>query len=104
MYETPSLTNQTMPIGYNYNQFASMSSSMTTHDYNQNDSLLNLLQLSKETNTNCSSITQISPKCDDAYGFLWDMDLEDHHDGVESSNLEGIRFEVDNNTSSMVLI
>ncbi|CAK8571758.1 unnamed protein product [Lathyrus sativus] len=106
MYETiaPSLTNQTMPIGYNYNQFAPFSSSMTTHHYNQNDSLLNLLQLSKETNTNCSSVTQISPKCDDGYGFLWDMDLEDHHDGVESSNLEGIRFEVDNNNSSMVLI
>ncbi|KAL5068062.1 hypothetical protein RYX36_018949 [Vicia faba] len=106
MYETiaPSLTNQTMPIGYNYDQFASLSSSMTTHHYNQNDSLLNLLQLSKETNTNCSSVTQISPKCDDGYGFLWDMDLEDHHDGVESSNLEGIRFEVDNNNSSMVLI
>ncbi|KAI5394885.1 hypothetical protein KIW84_061492 [Lathyrus oleraceus] len=106
MYETiaPSLTTQAMPIGYNYNQFAPFSSSMTTQHYNQNDSLLNLLQLSKETNTNCSSVTQISPKCDDGYGFLWDMDLEDHHDGVESSNLEGIRFEVDNNNSSMVLI
>lgn len=110
MYETlpPSLTldslsptNQIMPIGYN--QLASFSSSMTTHHFhnpnvNQNNSLMNLLQFSKETNTNCSSVTQISPKCDDGYGFLWDMDL----DGVASSNLDGMRFEVDNN--SMVLL
>lgn len=106
MYETiaPSLTNQTMPIGYN--QFASFSSSMTTHhchlNENQNNSLMNLLQFSKETNNNCSSVTQISPKCDDGYEFLWDMDLEDHHDGVASSDMEGMRFEVDNN--SMVLL
>lgn len=107
MYETivPSLTNQTMPIGYN--QFASFSSSMTTTHHchlneNQNNSLMNLLQFSKETNNNCSSVTQISPKCDDGYGYLWDMDLEDHHDGVASSDMEGMRFEVDNN--SMVLL
>ncbi|XP_045830919.1 protein CUP-SHAPED COTYLEDON 3-like [Trifolium pratense] len=107
MYETiaPSLTNQTMPIGYN--QFASFSSSMTTHhchsNENQNNSLMNLRQFSKDANTNCSSVTQISPKCDDGYGFLWDMDLEDHHDGVSSSNLEGMRFEVDNNNCMVLL-
>jgi hypothetical protein len=107
MYETiaPSLTNQTMPIGYN--QLASFSSSMTTHhchpNENQNNSLMNLLQFSMDANTNCSSVTQISPKCDDGYGFLWDMDLEDHHDGVSSSNLEGMRFEVDNNNCMVLL-
>ncbi|GAU41962.1 hypothetical protein TSUD_135760 [Trifolium subterraneum] len=65
---------------------------------------MNLLQFSKDANTtNCSSVTQISPKCDDEYGFLWDMDFEDHHDGVSSSNLEGMRFEIDNNNCMVLL-
>ncbi|XP_061367486.1 NAC domain-containing protein 21/22-like [Gastrolobium bilobum] len=114
MFETtvPSLTlasssptNQTMPVGYN--QLAPFSSTMATHHHqnpNQNNSLMNLLQFSRETNyNNGSSVTQISPKGDDEYGFLWDMDLEENsfHDGV-ASNLDGMRFEVDNN--SMVLL
>ncbi|RDX60511.1 Protein CUP-SHAPED COTYLEDON 3, partial [Mucuna pruriens] len=129
MYEStvPSLTlasssptNQTTPIGYN--QLAPFSSSMTTHHHNNhnnnhhhyhhqqhpdpsqnNNSLMSLLQFSRETNTNSSTVTQISPKCDDGYGFLWDMDLEEtsFHDGV-ASNLDGMRFEVDNN--SVVLL
>ncbi|XP_027367564.1 protein CUP-SHAPED COTYLEDON 3 [Abrus precatorius] len=95
MFETttlPSLTlasssptNQTTPVGYNHN----------------NSNFMNILQFSKETNTNSSSVTQISP--DDGYGFLWNMDMEENsfHDGMDS-NLDGMRFEVDNN--SMVLI
>ncbi|XP_020203012.1 protein CUP-SHAPED COTYLEDON 3 [Cajanus cajan] len=111
MYETtvPSLTlssptNQTTPVGYN--QLVPFSSSMGTHHHyhhhqnqNQNqNSLMSLLQFSRETNTNSSTVTQISPKCDDGYEFLWDMDLDD---GV-ASNMDGMRFEVDNN--SVVLI
>ncbi|KAK7393393.1 hypothetical protein VNO78_21947 [Psophocarpus tetragonolobus] len=121
MYEgtVPSLTlasssptNQTTSIGYN--QLAPFSSSMATHHHhhhnipinqsqnnNNNNSLMSLLQFSRETNTNNSStVTQMSPKCDDnGYGFLWDMDIEQSsfHDGV-ASNLDGMRFEVDNNS------
>lgn len=103
-------TNQTTPVGYN-TQLAPFSSSMTTHHHHHpnqnqnNNSLMSLLQFSRETiNTNSSTITtQISPKCDDGYGFLWDMDLEENsfNDGV-ASNLDGMRFEVDNN--SVVLL
>lgn len=69
---------------------------------------MGLLQFSRETNTNNSStVTQISPKCDDnnGYGFLWDMDLEENsfNDGV-ASNLDGMRFfELDNNNSVVLL-
>jgi len=64
---------------------------------------MGLLHL-RETNANSSTITQISPKCDDGYGFLWDMDIEESsfHDGVASNMVDGMRFEVDNN--SMVLL
>lgn len=99
----------TMPVIGCNNQLAPFPSSMatTTTTQNYNNSFLNLLQFSLETNTNCSSITQIStPKCDDdGYGFLWDMDLEENsfQDGTTvTSNLDGIRFEVGNN-NSMVL-
>ena len=102
-------TNQNnMHVGCN--QLPNFSSSMVTHNHhhhhqsqNQNGSLMNLLQFSKETNTNCSTVTQISPKGDDGYGFIWDMDLEENsfHDGV-ASNLNDMRFEVDND--SMVLL
>ncbi|CAJ1968176.1 unnamed protein product [Sphenostylis stenocarpa] len=56
---------------------------------------MGLLHFSRETNPNSSSITQISPKCDDGYGFLWDMDLEENsfHDGVASNMVDGMRFE-----------
>lgn len=127
MYEStvPSLTlasssptnqNTTPSIGYNQ-LLAPFSSSMATHHHhhhhipnqsqnNNNNSLMGLLQFSRETNTNNSStVTQISPKCDDnGYGFLWDMDLEENsfHDGG-ASNLDGMRFEVDNNNSVVLL-
>lgn len=121
MFETaPSPTHQTMPVGYNQLAPLISSSMATTHHHHHsnyqinnqnNNSLMNLLQLSRETtNTNCSSVTQIiSPKCDDGYGFLWDMDLEENsfQDGVvASSNLDGMRFEVDNNNNnnSMILL
>lgn len=117
MYETthPSLTlasssptNQTMPSVYN--RIDSFSSSMTTLHHlipNQNNSsMMNLLHYSRDTNpnNNNSTITQISSKGDhDGYGFLWNMDLEENslEDGV-ASNLDAIRFEVDNN--NMVLL
>ncbi|KAJ1417464.1 NAC domain [Sesbania bispinosa] len=95
---TPSLTlassSPTMPVGYN--QLPPFSSSI--HHPNQNNSFINLLHFSHQE-TNNSSVTQISPKCDDGYGFLWDMDLEEN-----SAFQDGMRFEVDNNNNSMVLL
>ena len=116
MYETThqsltlassSPTNQTMPGGYN--RLASFSSSsMANHHLspNQNSYAMNLLHFSREGNTNSSTVTQISPKGDDGYGFIWDMDLEEHslEDGGVASNLDGMRFEVDNNNNNMVLL
>ncbi|XP_027352786.1 protein CUP-SHAPED COTYLEDON 3-like [Abrus precatorius] len=115
VYETtpPSLTlasssptNQSIPVGYN--RFPSFSSSMPTHHHfnpTQNNSLMNLLHFSRETNTNNSTVTHISTKGDDGYGFLWDMDLEENSldDGV-ASNLDAIRFDLDNNNNNMVLL
>ncbi|CAL5193771.1 unnamed protein product [Lathyrus oleraceus] len=116
IYETtpPSLTlasssptnYQTIPTGYN--RIDSFSSSMTTfHHFNPNQNnnssiINNLLQYSSQTNNNNNStVTQISSKCDDEYGFLWNMDLEENslEDGV-ASNLDAIRFEVDNNNNN----
>lgn len=104
MYETtpPSLTlmsssptnYQTIPSGYN--KLDSFSSPMTA--LQNNSSMMNLLQYSRETNPNDNStVTQISSKGDDGYGFLWNMDLEENsiEDGV-ASDLDAIRFEVDN--------
>lgn len=113
MFETStapiSLTNQTtMPVGYNQlAHFSSSTQNLHQHHHpnlNQNHSLMNPLQYCPDTNTNCSTVTQISPKGDDGYGFLWDMDLEENNsfqDGV-ASNLDGMRFEVDND--SVVLL
>lgn len=106
---------QTIPTGYN--RFDSFSSSMTTLHHlnpnqNNNSSIINnLFQYSPQANNNNnnSTITQISSKCDDEYGFLWNMDLEENslEDGV-ASNMDAIRFEVDNNnnttTTNMVLL
>ncbi|KAK7345762.1 hypothetical protein VNO77_16373 [Canavalia gladiata] len=89
-------TNQTTPVGYN--QLPSFSSSMATHHHhhhpNNNNSFMNSC---------ASNVTQISPKCDDGYGFLWDMDLEENsfRDGM-ALNLDGMRFEVDNNSMGML--
>lgn len=70
---------------------------------------MDLLHFSRETNTNNTGfLTQIGAKGDDGYGFLWDMDLTENslEDGV-ASNLDAIRFEVDNNNTNnnnMVLL
>lgn len=87
------LTNQTVPCGYQ--QINSLSST-PPHPNHDQSSFLNLLQLSQERNTN--PITDVSSKADDEYGFLWeDMNLEETilGDGV-ASNLENMRFGVDN--------
>ncbi|KAK7336878.1 hypothetical protein VNO77_17429 [Canavalia gladiata] len=116
VYETtpPSLTlasssptNQTMPIAYNKLPSFSSSNNIPTHHHfnpNQNSSFINLLHFSRDTNTNHATLTQISSKGDDGYGFLWDMDLEENslEDGV-ASNLDAIRFEVDNNNNMVLL-
>ncbi|KAG4913250.1 hypothetical protein JHK84_053707 [Glycine max] len=107
-------TNQAMPHGGYNNRLASFSnSSMSTHQYHHHfnptqqnaNSLMDLLHFSRETNTNNTFLTQIGAKGDDAYGFLWDMDLTENslEDGV-ASNLDAIRFEVDNNNNNMVLL
>ncbi|KAG8640203.1 protein CUP-SHAPED COTYLEDON 3 [Manihot esculenta] len=95
-------------------QIASLSSSSATpthHHYHHHQmscdksSLINLLQLSQETNTNpltaatTTTTTDMSSKGDDDYGFLWeDMNLEETSlgDGGASS-LENMRFEMGNN-------
>lgn len=71
---------------------------------------MGLLHFSRETinANNDSTVTQISSKGDDGYGFLWDMDLEENNsldDGV-ASNLDAIRFDVDNNinNNNMVML
>lgn len=108
-------TNQAMPhgVGYNNRLATSFSNSfMPTHQYHHHfnptqnaNSLMDLLHFSRETNTNNTFLTQIGAKGDDAYGFLWDMDLTENslEDGV-ASNLDAIRFEVDNNNNNMVLL
>ncbi|XP_057438537.1 NAC domain-containing protein 21/22-like [Lotus japonicus] len=100
------LINQTMPAIGGYNRLPSFSSSTPTlhNHFNLNTSSLNLLPFSQETN-NSTVTTQLSSKADDGYGFLWDMDMEENNsfeDGV-ASNLDAIRFEVDNN-NNVVLI
>ncbi|KAH7577683.1 hypothetical protein ACOSP7_001327 [Xanthoceras sorbifolium] len=97
---SPPLTDRsTMPFGYHPQQISSSTSTYQNHS-NQTSSVLNLLQFSQEKNTN--QITEITSKCDDEYGFLWDMNLEetDLDNGV-ASNMEDIRFEMDN---SMVFL
>lgn len=97
-------TNHTLPPG-----FTSFSSIMPTHHNHQNtaatttNSLMNLLQFSRETNTNNDSTVthQDIPKgdqdhgYDDDDGFLWNMDLQENsfpNDDV-ASNLDVMRFE-----------
>ena len=92
---SPTLTNdQTLPCGYQ--QITSLSSANTTHQNQDQTSFLNLLQLSQDKNTN-PTITAITSKTDEDYGFLWDdMELED---GV--ANFKDMRFEID---SGMVFL
>ncbi|KAK3193526.1 hypothetical protein Dsin_024836 [Dipteronia sinensis] len=81
----------TMPFGYHPHQISSSTSPYQNHS-NQTSSVLDLHQFSQEKNTN--QITEITSKCDDDYGFLWDMNLEETNleNGV-ASNMEGIRFD-----------
>ncbi|GLU03671.1 hypothetical protein SLE2022_208590 [Rubroshorea leprosula] len=114
MFETttniaPSLSilttpDQTMPCGYQQ-MIASLSSNPPHHQHHS-QSLLNLLQYAQENssssiNTNNNNdnknnnpaATEVSSK-EDEYGFLWDMSL----DNGAVSNLEDMRFEMDNST------
>ncbi|TXG63839.1 hypothetical protein EZV62_010833 [Acer yangbiense] len=90
---SPPLTDRscTMPFGYHPHQISSSTPPYQNHS-NQTSSVLDLLQFSQEKNTN--QITEITSKCDDDYGFLWDMNLEETNleNGV-ASNMEGIRFD-----------
>ncbi|XVF21567.1 hypothetical protein REPUB_Repub12eG0100600 [Reevesia pubescens] len=94
-----SLTDQTtMACGYQ------QISSLSTHQ-SHGQSLLNLLQCQEKNNNPCSN--EVSSKVDDDYEFLWDMNMEEnslgdhnHIHGV-ASNLEDMRFEIDN---SMVFL
>ena len=108
MFETsthaPSLTDQTsMPCG-GYQQISSLSTTPTHQSHGQ--SLLNLLQYSQEKNNNNNCSYEVSSKVDDDYDFLWDMNIEenslgDHHIHGVGSDLEDMRFEIDN---SMVFL
>ncbi|KAJ7972638.1 NAC domain protein [Quillaja saponaria] len=88
--------SQNMPSGYD--QITSFSSLPAHHDQNLNqnsNSLLNLLQFSRETNSTTS--TQISPKDhEDDYGFLWDIDLEGN--SLENGLVDEMRFNIDHNS------
>ncbi|KAI9182789.1 hypothetical protein LWI28_028890 [Acer negundo] len=90
---SPPLTDRscTMPFGYHPHQISSSTPPYQNHS-NQTSSVLDLLQFSQEKSTN--QITEITSKCDDDYGFLWDMNLEETNleNGV-ASNMEGIRFD-----------
>ncbi|XVF72020.1 hypothetical protein PTKIN_Ptkin12aG0087800 [Pterospermum kingtungense] len=112
MFETsshaPSLTDQTsMPCGYQ--QISSLSTTPTHQSHGQ--SLLNLLQYNsqeKNNNNNNPYSNEVSSKLDDEFEFLWDMNMEenslgDHHVHGVASNLEDMRFEMDNNSSMVFL-
>nr|UBT01670.1 NAC transcription factor 66 [Litchi chinensis] len=92
---SPALTDtSTMPFGYHPQQISSSTPPYQNHS-SQTSSRLNLLQYSQEKNTN--QVTEITSECDDEYGFLWDMNLEETslENGV-APNMEDIRFEMDN--------
>lgn len=70
---------------------------------------MNPLQFSRETNAG-AVVSQSIPKGDHGgydEGFLWEMDLEEnsihHHNDDVASNLEGMRFDVDNDDSMVLL-
>ncbi|KAG8641777.1 hypothetical protein MANES_12G033500v8 [Manihot esculenta] len=103
--------HQGLPCGY-HQQITSLSSSATPshhHHHHQvnhdQNSLINLLQLSQETNTNIfmNTTVDMSSKKDDEYGFLWeDMNLEENSLGNGgASSMENMRFEMGN---SMVFL
>ncbi|XVF81001.1 hypothetical protein PTKIN_Ptkin15bG0121500 [Pterospermum kingtungense] len=113
MYETSthapnSLTDQTsMPCGVGYQQIRALSNTTPTHQ-SHGQSLLNLLQYSQEKNNNNNShnyhpcSNEVSSKVPDDYEFLWDINMEEnslgdhHHIHGVASNLEDMRFEIDN--------
>ncbi|EOX94424.1 hypothetical protein QUC31_004523 [Theobroma cacao] len=102
MFETsthaPSLTDQTMACAYQ--QISSLSTTPTHQSHGQ--SLLNLLQYSQEKINN-NPANEVSSKVDDEYEFLWDMNMEENSLGDHgvASNMEDMRFEIDN---SMVFL
>ncbi|GMI73548.1 KIR1, NAC domain containing protein 74 [Hibiscus trionum] len=105
MYEASTQTS--MACG-GYRQISCSLSATPAHHQPHGQSLLNLLHSSqlKNNNNNSFSNHEVSSKVvDDDYEFLWDMNMEDHHHvqghGVADSNLEDIRFEVDN---SMIVL
>lgn len=96
----PSLTltssspsSRTMPCGYT--QITSFAPNSSHQNQNQANSLLNLLQFSQDI-TGINGHT--TSKGDDEYGFLWDMSLEESSlDTGAPSNIEEMRFDIDNN-------
>ncbi|XP_050206012.1 protein CUP-SHAPED COTYLEDON 3-like [Mercurialis annua] len=91
-----------LPCGY---QQQLLSASSSTPPPPPDQTLLNFLQLSQETNTTNNPITElISSKGDDNgdYGFFWDeMSLEETSLADGSS---GLRFDLGNNTNNMVFL
>lgn len=88
----------------------SLSSKSTTSKENHSQSLLHLLQFAQENsfsinNDNKSSnltMTDVSSKEGDDYGFLWDINMDEQSmDNGTVSHLEDMRFETDN---SMVFL
>ncbi|KAK8496317.1 hypothetical protein V6N12_063890 [Hibiscus sabdariffa] len=108
MYEASTQTS--MACG-GYQQISCSLSATPTHQPPHGQSLLNLLHSSQlKSNDNSFSNYEVSSKVvPDDYEFLWDMNMEenslgDHHvqgHGVADSNLEDIRFEIDN---SMIVL
>lgn len=90
----PLIDTANMPFGYHPQQISSSTPPYQNHS-SQTSSLLNHLQYSQEKKTN--QVTEITSKCDDEYGFLWDMNLEETslENGV-APNMEDIRFDMDN--------
>ncbi|XVF32379.1 hypothetical protein REPUB_Repub17cG0077000 [Reevesia pubescens] len=121
MYETSSadaalnsLTDQTtMACAGYHHQISSLSPTTPTHQISHGQSLLNLLQYNshhrqeKNNNNNHPCSNEVSSKVDDDYEFFWDMNMEENSLGnhhvheVAASNLEDVRFEIDN---SMVFL
>ncbi len=103
--DSPPPTNQTMPCGYNQMMITSFASTPSHQNQSQNhsNSLLNLLQFSQEITSTNDQIISSKGTDHDEYGFLWDMSLEANslENGAPASNLEEMRFEIDN---SMVFL
>lgn len=107
-----------MPFGYHHQQHISSSApnSYQNQSNQSSNSMLNLLQFptsqdQKNNNKNQSNGIISSKSNDDDYGFMWEMEMDlqenccslenDNNNGVVTSNLEDMRFELDN---SMVFL